>query len=289
MARSYDLFEHGLLVGDERRMKAYLDAIHRAVRPGAVVADIGCGTGVFTLAACDAGARRVFAIEASPIVQVARAIVAANGYSARVEFIRALSTNTTLPERADVIVMDVHGVLPDEQIAVAIDARQRLLSPGGILIPAVEAIWAAPVEAPEAYDRHAGVAPDEDGIDLGAAQEWAFRQSSRWRVQPAQLVSEPRLCATITYTTIEDADIRVRLDWTASRPAIVHGIVAWFESVMYENVTLSNRPGDAEVIYAQRFFPRARPLTVVAGQRLHADFRGESRDDGYEWRCILDA
>jgi protein arginine N-methyltransferase 1 len=289
MAKAYDLFGHGALVGDERRMSAYLDAIQRAVRPDSVVADIGCGTGVFTLAACDAGARRVFAIESSPIMQVARAVVAANGYSSRVEFIDALSTTVTLPERADVIVMDVRGVLPDEHIAVAIDARERLLAPGGLLIPAVDTIWAAPVEAQEAHDRHAAVARDEDGIDLGAARTWAFRQFSRCRVQLDQLVGEPRLCATVNYSTVDDANIRVRLDWTALRPGIVHGVVAWFESILHENVTLSNRPGAPEVLYAQRFFPLARPVTIVAGQRLHADFRGESRGDDYEWQCILDA
>jgi protein arginine N-methyltransferase 1 len=289
MVRAYDLLGHGVIAGDERRTNAYFEAIQQAVRPDSVVADIGCGTGVFTLAACDAGARRVFAIEPSPILQVAKAVVAANGYSSRVEFIDALSTDATLPERADVIVMDVHGVLPDEHIAVAIDARERLLAPGGVFIPAVDAIWAAPVEAPEAYERHAAAARDGDGIDLGAAQAWVLRQSSRWRVRADQLIAPPRLCATLTYSTVEDAAITARLEWTASRPAVAHGIVAWFESVLYRHVTLSNRPGDPETFYAQRFFPLPRPVTVAAGQRLHADLRGESRGDGYEWRCILDA
>jgi protein arginine N-methyltransferase 1 len=289
MAKAYDLLGHGVIVGDERRTTAYLDAIQCAVRPNSVVCDIGCGTGVFTLAACDAGARRVFAIEPSPIVQVAKAIVAANGYSSRVEFIEAFSAAVTLPERADVIVMDLHGVLPDEQIAASIDARARLLAPGGVLIPAVEAIWAAPVEAPEAYHRHVAVALDEDGIDLDAARAWSLRQSSRWRVRADQLIAEPRLCATIPYSTVEDAEITARLDWTASRAAVAHGVVVWFESVMYADVTLSNHPGAPAALYAQRFFPLPRPVTVAAGQRLRADLHGESRGDSYEWRCILDA
>jgi len=183
----------------------------------------------------------------------------------------------------------VHGVLPDEQIAVSIDARARLLAPGGVLIPAVEAIWAAPVEAPEAYHRHVAVALDEDGIGLDAARAWSLRQSSRWRVRADQLLAEPRLCATIPYSTVEDAAITARLDWTASRAAVAHGIVVWFESVLYQHVAFSNRPGDPETYYAQRFFPLPRPVTVGAGQRLHAGLHGESRGDGYEWQCILDA
>jgi protein arginine N-methyltransferase 1 len=220
---------------------------------------------------------------------VAQALVTANGYASRVDFIDALSTNTTLPERADVIVMDVRGVLPDEQIAVAIDARERLLAPGGVMIPAVDALWAAPVDAPEAHDRHAAIVGDDEGLDLGAALAWAFRQSSRCRVQSSQLVGEPRLCATITYLTVRRAEVHASLEWIARRAAVAHGVVVWFESVLCEGVTLSNRPGDPEALYAQRFFPSARPIAIAAGERLQADLVSETRGDEFDWRYILHA
>src|SRR2546425_95038 len=113
MSNAYDIIEHGMMVGDRRRLNAYLDAIRRVVRPGAVVADIGSGTGVFAVAACLAGARRVYAIEPGDIMQVAREIAVANGCESRIEFIQRVSTEVTLSERADVIVLDVRSVLPD--------------------------------------------------------------------------------------------------------------------------------------------------------------------------------
>jgi SAM-dependent methyltransferase len=289
VARAYDLLEHGTMVGDDARVSTYLEAIQRAVKPGSVVVDIGCGTGLFTLAACAAGARHVFSIESSPISRVARAVVAANGYASRVEFVDAPSTGVTLPERADVIVMDLRGVLPDGQPGAAIDARQRFLAPRGVIIPALETLWAAPVEAPEAYSRHAEVAGDADGIDVGAARGWALRQSSRVRVQPNQLLAEPRLCATIDYSTVHRTDIRAALRWPASRIGVAHGVVVWFDSVLYEDVTQSNRPGAPACLYAQRFFPATQPMPIAAGQLLRADLRGDSRDDDYEWQCILHA
>ena len=47
----------------------------------AVVMDVGCGTGILSLLAARAGARRVFAVEASKIADKAEANIKASGYS----------------------------------------------------------------------------------------------------------------------------------------------------------------------------------------------------------------
>jgi type I protein arginine methyltransferase len=48
---------------------------------GAVVMDVGCGTGILSLLAARAGAKRVFAVEASKIADKAEANIKASGYS----------------------------------------------------------------------------------------------------------------------------------------------------------------------------------------------------------------
>ena len=64
---------------------------------------------------------------------MAREIAAANGFADRIDFFQELSTEVELPERADVIVSDLRGVLPAYQhhIGAIADARERLLAPGG--------------------------------------------------------------------------------------------------------------------------------------------------------------
>jgi protein arginine N-methyltransferase 3 len=47
----------------------------------AVVLDVGCGTGVLSLFAARAGAKKVFAVDASNIAEKAEEIVKANGYA----------------------------------------------------------------------------------------------------------------------------------------------------------------------------------------------------------------
>src|SRR5262249_39920459 len=125
------------MIADAGRFDAYAKAIAATVGQGDVVAEIGCGPGGFTLLACQAGARRVFAIELDDSIHLARELAAANGFRDRMEFFQGDSRRTELPERANVIVADIRGALPvgGEALAAMKDARDRLLAPGGIILP----------------------------------------------------------------------------------------------------------------------------------------------------------
>src|ERR1044072_3208568 len=149
----YSIFSYGSMIADRPRMDAYARALRQAVRPGSVVLDIGTGTGIFAMLACRFGARQVYAIEPGDAIEVAREAAAANGFSERIEFIQGLSNSVVLPERADVIISDIRGVLPlfQHHLPTIIDARKRLLAPDGILIPRRDSLWAAIVQAPELY------------------------------------------------------------------------------------------------------------------------------------------
>ncbi len=62
-----------------------------------------------------------------------------------------VSTKVQLPELADIIVSDLHGVLPTCEFSLQslIDARRRLLAPNGAMVPRVEKLWMAMVDSPE--------------------------------------------------------------------------------------------------------------------------------------------
>ena len=71
-----------------RRTDAYLQAIRSAGLAGKTVLDVGCGTGVLAIACARAGARKVYAVEASAVAECARAVVSASGLTGSVEVIR---------------------------------------------------------------------------------------------------------------------------------------------------------------------------------------------------------
>src|SRR5215468_6940270 len=123
----YTLSDYGAMLAPRARTEAYAKALGRAVKPDHVVLDLGCGPGLFSLLACRAGARRVYAMELSDSVAFARELVYANGCSGQVELMHGSSLRIELPERVDVIVSDVRGTLPlaGDALAVLEDARCR--------------------------------------------------------------------------------------------------------------------------------------------------------------------
>jgi Ribosomal protein L11 methyltransferase (PrmA)/Arginine methyltransferase oligomerization subdomain len=283
----YSLTGYGDMIADRVRMEAYAQALRAAVRPGSVVVDIGTGPGIMAVLACQFGASRVFAIEPGEIIQVAREIAAANRCADRIEFFENVSTKVKLPVRADVIVSDLRGILPllEQNIPSIVDARRRFLAPGGTMIAQEDRIWVAVAEAPERYGKI--VDPWEHnalGQDLSPARRMAVNEHQRVRLTPEQLLTKPRLWATLDYAFVENPDVRSELNWTVERDGTGHGMVAWFETELADGVGFSNAPSEPEAIYGSMFFPWLAAAPLAAGQSVHVDLQAKLMEKDYFWR-----
>ncbi|MFQ5742654.1 MAG: 50S ribosomal protein L11 methyltransferase [Acidobacteriota bacterium] len=284
---SYGLSGYGEMIADTVRMSAYEQALRQAIEPDSVVLDIGTGTGILAFLACQLGARRVYAIEPGDVIQVAREIAAANGFADRIEFIQDLSHRVSLPERADVMVSDLRGVLPPfrRHLPSIIDARARLLAAEGTMIPRCDALWAAVVEAPELYAELTGPWNDgRYGLDMGAARRFVTHAWRKARVKPEQLLTEPQRWATLDYATVKSSDLRGQLQGTARRTGTAHGLVVWFETLLAEGVSFSNAPGEPELLYGSAFFPWPEAITLAAGDTLSVSLQADLLDEDYIWR-----
>ena len=287
----YSIADYGAMIGDAVRMSAFVRALRQAVTPGAVVIDIGTGTGIFALLACRFGARRVYAIEPDDVIQVAREMAAANGFADRIEFIQSLSTQVMLPERADVIVADIGGVLPwfQHHLPSMADARRRLLKPGGVLIPQRDVAWAAVVEAPELYARHTGPWRDNDfDFDMEAARRLVVNTWNKGSVTSDNLLTALQRWATTDYRVVEDADIRAAVTWSVTRPGIGHGFAAGFDRTVADGIYLSNAPDAPDDIRPRRiygtiFFPWPAPVPLAAGDLVTVDLEARLVRDDYIW------
>ena len=284
----YDLSAYGQFILDRVRTEAYCQALARAVKPGDLVVDLGAGAGIFTLHACRLGARLVHAIEPNAAIQVAREIVHANGFSQQVTFYQTMSFQVELPELCDVVVTDPRGVLPfhEKAIPTIIDARRRLLKPGGVLIPQQDTIWAALVEAPDIYQEHYDNAwrSANDGFDMEAARRRTINSSTKCRVELNQLLSEPVRWLLLDYRVIEQASACGGVEFQAKRPGTAHGFALWFDSELVEGVKISNCPGQPKLIYGQLFFPFQEPLPVLPNQIITVDIRANFVGGDYIWQ-----
>jgi protein arginine N-methyltransferase 1 len=274
------------MINDRVRMEAYVRALHQAVRPGAVVLDLGAGLGVFALLACRFGARRVYAVEPANALQVARDLAAANGWADRVEFIQELSTRVDLPERADVIISDLRGVLPlfAHHLPAIVDARRRLLAPEGTLIPQCDTLWSAVVQAADRFKTY--LPPEGDGcygLDLGAVRCLLTSTWSKARLTPEQLLVEPQPWATLDYTSLEEPGARGEATWTVSRAGTGHGLAVWFDTVLAPGVGFSTGPAAPEAIYGAAFFPWSEPVDLGVGDRVSVALHANLVGNEYQW------
>lgn len=79
-----DMAIHALMLRDKPRCAAYAAALRGADLEGKAVLDVGAGTGLLSVLAAKAGARAVYAIEASGLAAAIQAAADANGVGDRV-------------------------------------------------------------------------------------------------------------------------------------------------------------------------------------------------------------
>ena len=260
------------------RMAAYRAALAAAITPGAVVLDIGTGTGAMALLSCRLGARHVYAIECLEEIQIARETAAANGLADRITFIRGDSMKVDLPEKVDLIVEDLRGALPllGTHIPVVVDARTRFLRPGGRIISCRDTLYCAVIEAEELYDRLTRPWRARlDGIDLSVATRYVTNSLHKLSARRDQLLTDGRAWATIDYATVGSASVSGSVRLEIARKGTGHGLLLWFDGELFPGVVISNAPGQPATNYVPLFLPWPEPVSLDDSRQVDVKLRAD--------------
>jgi protein arginine N-methyltransferase 1 len=139
--------EQERMLADKPRMNFYHAAIQRQVQPGDRVVDLGTGTGILAAFAARRGAAKVYAIDHSEILEHAKALAIFNRVE-NVEFVAAHSSDFTLDQPVDVIVHEQMGdwLFDEGMVANVCDLRDRILKPGGTILPNRFELYCEPVK-----------------------------------------------------------------------------------------------------------------------------------------------
>jgi protein arginine N-methyltransferase 1 len=277
------------MAGDALRMDAYARAIAQSVRPGHVVVDLGCGSGIFSLLALRAGARRVHAIDINPAAWLARDLAAANGFADRLEVHEKSSFDVELPERADVIIADMRGSSPfyEQNLAALEDARRRWLTPGGVLLPSRDRLFVALIEAERLYQHfeNGWVHLERQGFDAAAARIATLNAVYSDEEAPVlgnQVVSEAKPWTEVTYGEAFERAISATVDLAVTRGGTAHALAAWFEATVSEGVVYDNAPGK-KLVYKRTILPLLEPVRVQRGDSARVTLRTEPSGAQWAW------
>lgn len=280
---------HRELLRDRVRVEAFREAIFATVRPGDVVLDMGAGTGILSVFAAQAGARKVYAVEPARIVAIAEQLVARNGVADRVEVIHSEMASARLPEQVDVIVSEWIGWygIDENLLAPLVMARDRWLKPSGTMVPQQVTAWLAPAwdEELDADIRLWRSRPYE--VDTSAIAQSMSHEVlvGRDNVSAQHLLAESqRMWVTDTRTcSAEEArgSFGASLSFRAVREGPFSGLAAWFTAELSSGVVLTNAPEAADTSWGRAVFPLSRTLAIEEGTDIHAQLSCEPAGPGY--------
>jgi len=264
--------EHREFLQDRARIEALTRAISEVVHPGAVVADLGSGTGILGLLACRAGAARVYSVDDSGMTGPARKIARDCGVADRMTFLDGHSARVTLPERVDVIVSDIIGRIGflSGGAAALIDTRERWLRPGGVIMPAVVHTWIAPVEHDGLYAQVDFWNQHPAGFNMSAVREGAANTGYPHHFDLADLLAPGLAAVSCDYRSGSAELARGEVAFVVTRPGTLHGFAAWFSAELSPSVVMTNAPGAPDrIVRRNAFLPVEAPVVLQVGDTVH--------------------
>lgn len=275
IASSLVPFWHIPMLNDTRRNEAFEKAIVKAVAAignGALVLDIGAGSGLLSMMAVRAGADNVVCCESVAVVADAtKKIVALNGYDNRIAVVpknsKELIVGEDLDRRADILISEIlsSDLLAEGVLSTFEDAIDRLVHQDATIIPRAIAARGCLIES-----------------DVLARSAFVDRVSG-FDVSPFASFASPRLPIHGTQTPwrrLSDDQDLIHIDLTARRnegrhqslaipvtaDGIAVGVMQWIHVDLADGIEFSNPPDAySDGGWLQVVHTFARPMAVRAG------------------------
>lgn len=263
------------MVLDPLRTNPLYKAIHKVVKRGDVVCDIGAGLGLLTFYALSAGARCVYAIDCDKdSLNVAIEFAKKHGVVDNISFIEGHSSDVYIGEKADVVICETIGSAAfDENILATLkDAKKRFLRRGGKIIPAVIELWGAPATfkipsplwgeaCPESFDFA------QDKLRRRGRGEGIIETAI---IKRKNLLCSPTLLAGINTQKKFRSGIHVRHNFIIKKNGKLSGVALWPKVEWSKDLITDASPLKPPTHWKQCILPNdVKPVRV--GEKIHLE------------------
>ncbi|KAI5811609.1 arginine n-methyltransferase-like protein [Peziza echinospora] len=269
---------HEEMLKDEVRTNAYKNAIYqnRHLFKDKIVLDVGCGTSILSMFAVQAGAKHVYGIDMSTIIEKAREIVKVNHMEDRITLIQGKMEDIELPvDKVDIIISEWMGyfLLYESMLDTVLYARDKYLAPGGLIFPDKATIHMAAIEDGEYKEEKIGFWNNVYGFDFSPLKHTALSEPLVDTVDFKAVVTDPTAVFPIDLYTVTAAELAfsVPFELTVRRDDFVHALIAWFDidfSCCHKPIKFSTGPHAKYTHWKQTVFYLREMLTVKEGERI---------------------
>ena len=244
-----DPWEHTRLLSDAERNQALIALLTRH-SPGNRVVEVGCGTGLLSCISAKLGAKKVWAVEPTPLWELAAQMVEDNKLGHIVEVLEGRVQDVEVRP----VDLAFSELLNGDPFFEGVLSASRAVAPwvvkGGILAPRRLRVYGAlcrpyssahEVELAHEQLRSLGDAYDLDlrGLRDALRSDESYRQFSHieYPVGPATLLYDIELGSD------EEPPESMYAILTANEAGPISGAMVWFEADYDDNLVMSNLPG----------------------------------------------
>ena len=299
-----NLRSHEVMLSDRTRVNTYREGLSRQIKPGSVVLDLGTGTGILSLLAARQNPKKIYAIDHSDFITVARKIAAENNVTC-IEFVQANSRTFTPPDngKVDTIIHEQMGtaLFEENMINNLLDLKQRLLKPGGSILPGKFEVFLEPVSLkPDYLVPHISNIAIE-GVDLKflrnlpeaekyKGSEYLFGPTDA-RVAVDRFLCRPEPFLQFDLNSINDASeiptmfmVTRKLETSGSLDAFC----LYFKAIFDEQTSFDTSPLSAYTHWGNKLF-RADGRSCEAGTTVSYAVEANPLEDARKWSILVDA
>ncbi len=258
------------------RSDLYRAAIKSEMTDGAQVVDLGCGVGVLGFFCLEAGAAKVWGIDHSDAIYLAREAAERAGFGESYECIADTSFRVTLPQSADLIICDHVGFFGFDYgiIAMLADARARMLAPGGVIMPQSMDLMVAAVSS-EKCTSLAGRWTSEAVPDhFHWLEEYQRNSRHAYDFAPGELISPPATIGHVAFDAETPESFAFEAVLEIAQDGEFHGLAGWFDCHLGGDVRMTNSPlSKASIKRSQAFLPVKEAFGVRQGDSILVSLR----------------
>ena len=238
-ATPFSMLHAASLLNHKSRLRKFAEAIERVVNSESYVVDIGAGSGILSLLAARAGARKVTSVEInSSSMSYVKRSAKLNRLEDTIEFYNGHFLDFLPKEKADVVVCEMLSsmMLIEQQVPAAIHAVEKILKPGGILLPSSIRVYCLLVQCDSIWDQFT-----VEGLVFPKVPQTVFQEETKD-------LSELTLVASFDFTKrIDKTEVDATLQMEVVQDGTLQGIVGMFDSVLFDDITLRMEDGWREL------------------------------------------